>query len=227
MKPFAWSWSRLKNYRTCPKRHWEIDLQKNYTEDESEPIKWGHAVHDAMAKRIAKGTPLPATMQHYKDWPERFARLKEIDGIEVLVENKLAMSSEFGPTSFFDGKTWFRGVVDALALLLQHRVAIAVDWKTGQVQPDYEQLGLFAQLIFARWPEVDHVATIYVWLGHDTHTLKIYSRDEMVPLWNKVMPEVKTLAEAWRTTTYPPKPSGLCIRHCPVTSCPYHGKGSR
>ena len=33
------------------------------------------------------------------------------------------------------------------------------------------------------------------------------------------------MEEAYRTTTYPPKPSGLCSSYCPVTSCPYHGKG--
>jgi len=49
---------------------------------------------------------------------------------------------------------------------------------------------------------------------------------DMMPLWAGLMPEINQLAEAHRTTTYPPKPSGICVRHCPVTSCPYHGKGS-
>src|SRR4029077_4175160 len=108
-----------------------------------------------------------------------------------------------------------------------NRAAIALDWKTGgNVTPEFEQLGLFAQLIFAKYPEVDKVGAVYVWLGHDTHTLKIYRRDEMVGLWNGLWPEIRILEEAHRTTTYPPKPSGLCKRHCPVTSCPYHGKGT-
>jgi len=56
---------------------------------------------------------------------------------------------------------------------------------------------------------------------------KVYKRDGMLPLWNDLNPELAAMLEAWRTTTYPPKPSGLCMRYCPVTSCPYHGKGSR
>jgi len=225
-KPFSWSWSRLKNWRTCPKRHWHVDIEKDFVEEEGDALKWGHEVHAAMANRIGKGTPLPEAMAHYEDWPTRFAKLKS--KARVLVENKLAMGKDFQKTSFFDSATWFRGVVDALALVPQSSFAIAIDWKTGaNVNPEYEQLGLNAQLIFANHPEIDRVATIYVWLGHDTQTVHSYQRDEMLSLWNGLMPEVKKLEEAHRTVTYPPKPSGLCKRHCPVTSCPYHGRGSR
>jgi hypothetical protein len=231
MKPFSWSWSKLKNYRSCPKRHYEIDLAKSVVEPESEPLKWGHDVHQAMANRIAKGTELPPTMQHYHEWPDRMLAVKKM-GARMLVENKLAMSADFKPTSFFDASTWFRGVVDVLTFGVTR--AGSIDWKTGgNVNPEYEQLGLSAQLIFAHYPEIEEVDSVYVWLGH-THddgsaitTRKTYARDAMVPLWNGLMPEIAQMTEAYRTTTYPPKPSGLCKRHCPVESCPYHGKGSR
>lgn len=231
MKPFAWSWSKLKNYRSCPKRHWEIDIAKNFKDVESEALKWGEQVHKAMAERVGKGTPLPQSMQHYESWPAKIVALN-MAGMKTQVENKLAMSRDFAPTSFFDAATWFRGVLDVIGL--GSSTALSVDWKTGgNVNPDYEQLGLSAQLVFAHHPEIEAVETIYVWLGH-THddgspviTHGAYTRDTMVPLWARLLPEVGQMDEAYRTTTYPPKPSGLCVRHCPVTSCPYHGRGSR
>ena len=225
MRPFAWSWSRLKNYRTCPKRHWHLDLAKDIREEEGEALKWGHEVHEAMALRISKGKELPEVMQRYEAWPARIAGLAS-NSVEVLVENKMAMDKDFRASSFFDNGTWFRGVVDAMAINHADKVATAFDWKTGKVEPDFEQLGLFAQLIFAKYPEIDTVGAIYVWLGHDTHTLKTYRRDEMIDLWNGLWPEIKVLEEAHRTTTYPPKPSGLCKRYCPVETCPYHGRGT-
>jgi hypothetical protein len=223
-KKFSWSWSKLKNFRTCPKRHFHVDLQKDYREDESEQLIWGDQVHKAMAARIDKGTPLPHTMQHYNKWPDAIAKWKDA-GMKVLVEQKLAITDKFTPSSFFDGATWFRGVADALALA--PRVAYAFDWKTGQVKPDYEQLALNAALVFAHHPEIEEIGTSFVWLGNDTESSATYRRDDMMKVWNSVMPEVKVMAEAHRTTTYPPKPSGLCKRYCPVTSCPYYGKGNQ
>lgn len=224
-KKFSWSWSRLKNYRTCPKRHYEIDLAKNVKEDESEQLRWGHQFHDAMAKRIDKGTPLPATMTRYDKLPALMHQHK-LDGADVSVELKLAMDQEFRPTAWFDPNTWFRGVVDVQYLVAPE--AVAIDWKTGgKIEPEFEQLGLNAQLIFAHHPDVDTVHTVYQWAAHDAETNKSYNKGDMVPLWNKLLPEVKLMEEAARTLTYPPKPSGLCVKYCPVTSCPYHGKGTR
>lgn len=224
MKPFAWSWSKLKNYRSCPKRHWHVDIAKDFAEAESEQLKWGDLVHKSMAARIDKGTPLPLTLQHYEDWPARIASLKT-SGHQILVENKLAMTSAFTPTEFFDNATWFRGVVDVLAIAPAGNAAFSFDWKTGKVDPDFEQLALSAQLIFAHYPKVELVGTAYVWLGNDDQTVNTYARSSMIALWNNLWPEIKAMAEAHRTTTYPPKPSGLCRKYCPVTSCPYHGRG--
>lgn len=231
MKPFSWSWSRLKNYRSCPKRSWHLDIHKDVKEPESEALIWGNNVHQAMASSVANGTPLPRTMQHYDVWPRKIRALKRA-GMETHVENKLAMAEDFSPTGFFGQRTWFRGVLDVIGFGV--RRALSVDWKTGgNISPEYEQLGLSAQLVFSHYPEIEEVDTIYVWLGHTNDdgtpvtTRQTYARDGMGPLWSKLLPEVKAMAEAYRTTTYPPKPSGLCVRHCPVTSCPYHGKGSR
>jgi PD-(D/E)XK nuclease superfamily len=220
MKNFAWSWSRLKNYRVCPKRMYHVDLQKDFKEEEGEQLIWGNEVHKALAERVSKGASLPITMEHYEPWGYRTAALKNI--MDVKVEQKLAMSEQFKPTGFFDNKTWFRGVADVLAI--KGPVAMTLDWKTGKIQPDYEQLALSAQLVFVHYPEVKMVETAYVWLGHDDETVKKYRREDMVQTWNNLWPEIKAMAEAHRTLTYPPKPSRICKRWCPVTSCPHHGK---
>lgn len=226
-RPFSWSWSRLKNYRTCPKRHYHLDLAKDIKEEESEQLKWGHEVHDALAKRIGQGFILPATMSRYDKWAQRILSTRGPD-VKIKVENKLAIDEQFQPCGFFDGAAWFRAVVDVLTVLPPAaRAAYTIDWKTGGVDPEFEQLALSAQTVFSHYPEVDEVLAIYVWLGHDTETIKIYRRGELQDMWNSVLPLVKEMKFAAETVTYPPKPSGLCKRYCPVTSCPYHGKGSR
>lgn len=227
-KPFSWSWSKLKNYRTCPKRHYEVDIAKTFKEDESEQLKWGNQLHEAMANYIGKGTPLPPMVARFKDWPDRVVALKKL-GLETAVERKLAMTKDFHPCNFFDAGAWFRGVVDcSLTLPPEMKAMITLDWKTGgNVNPEFEQLALSAQLVFAHHPEVDVVVAIYVWFGHDTQTVKAYRREDMLPVWNGVMGTVTQMTDAHKTMTYPPKPSGLCMKYCPVKSCPYWGKGTR
>ena len=69
IKPFAWSFSRLKNFEVCPKRHYEIDLAKNIKEPLGEQLQWGNYVHDSLAERCGKDRkPLPADMQMYEPW---------------------------------------------------------------------------------------------------------------------------------------------------------------
>ena len=221
-KPFSWSWSKLKNYRTCPKRHWHVDIQKEF-KDESEQLTWGNSIHDAMAARIGKGKPLPRTMEHYESWPAKLVKARDQFGLKTMVENKLAMNRDFRPRSFFDKDAWFRGVLDVIQL--NDDIALVIDWKTGQMKPEMEQLGLFAQLVFAHYPEINEVSTVYVWLGSDDFTLEQHKRETLLPLWNSLNATLNKMEEAQRTTTYPANPSGLCKKYCPVKTCPYYGKG--
>lgn len=226
MKKFAWSWSRLKNNRVCPKKHYHVDIAKEFPEPDNEVLIWGNQVHKAMSEYIDKGTPLPLIMEHYEPWPASMVTLRS-QGWTVKTELKLAMSEAHKPTGYFDGLTWFRGVCDVLAIESKAGAALAIDWKTGQIKPDAEQLALNAALVFSHYPETHVVDTVYVWLGNDDKTTKRFTRADMLPLWAGLMPEIRQLEEAHRTTTYPPKPSGICLNHCPVTSCPYFGKGNR
>lgn len=226
-KKFAWSWSKLKNWRSCPKRHYHIDLAKDVKEAPSEALMWGDEFHEAMAKRVSAGTNLPKTMARYDYWPALMHDHK-LAGAKVQTEIRLAMDEEFQPTSWFDANTWVRCVVDVLYLAPWRREAAAVDWKTGKkIEPEFEQLGITSSIIMAHHDDIDTVHTAYQWAAHDTYTVNTYKRQEMTPIWASLMPEVKQMEEAARTLTYPPKPSALCIRWCPVTQCVYHGKGDR
>lgn len=227
MKPFTWSWSKLKNYRTCPKRHYELDIAKSIKEEPSEQLTWGNQFHDAMAKYIDKGVELPVTMKRYQERPDGVIRMRDWGHYTVLVEQKLAMDREFQATSYFDNHTWFRAVADVLMISPDNLVAFTIDWKTGnKVNPEFEQLALSSQTVFAHYPKVETVVGYYNWAGHDMETKQVYTRDKMLETWSHILPEVKQMEAAAKNMDYPPKPSGLCKHYCPVVSCPYHGKGS-
>lgn len=216
-KPFAWSYSKIKNYDSCPKRYHEVDVLKNY-KDESEQLTWGNQLHDALAKHIGKGEPLPEAYKAYQKWADR---VKQGDG-KLLVEQKYAIREDFSPTGYFAKDVWYRGIADVARI--NGPVALAVDWKTGKIVEDSIQLALMAQCLFSHFPEVQYVRTEFVWLKEDATTREDFSRDDMVGLWAGVLPRVKTLQTAHERGEFPAKPGFLCGRYCPVKTCEHNGK---
>lgn len=222
-KEWAWSYSKKKNYDTCPKRHYEVDIQKNFTE-ESEQLKWGNEVHAALANACKGIAPLPDTMRQYQRFVSEMQDEPGKPG-KLLVEQKYAITRDFQPTSYFAGNVWYRGICDALRI--QGPVARARDWKTGKVKHDSIQLMLMASCIFIHHPQVQRILTEFVWLQDDCMTPDIFSRDTFRNEWVSLIPEINAMEAASKSLTYPPKPGKLCYKWCPVTSCPYHGKSQR
>lgn len=222
MKPFSWSFSRLKSFETCPKKHYECDIQRNYKE-EGDYLKWGNEVHKALEVAIANGVALPPELQPYQKF---VGSIRKANGI-VEVEKQFALDADFRPCPYFGNNVWYRGKADVV--IRQGQKAFAYDWKTGRVEKDSVQLMLMAQCIFSHYPEVQEIHTAFVWLKHldnEPH-YEVYSRVDIANAWIGLSHRVAQMQAAYETQSYPPKPSGLCRRHCPVVSCPFHGKGAR
>jgi hypothetical protein len=219
-KPFAWSYSKLKNFETCPKRYYAIDVAKDYKEDDdNESLKYGGMVHEALANRInTTHTPLPDTLKHLEPWA---AKVLKVPGDKILVEQQMAIREDFKPTTWFGHDVWFRGIADVVKII--GPVAAAIDWKTGQIKEDGVQLALIAACVFAHHPQVQKIRTEFVWLKEDATTRADFTRADMVKVWAGVLPRVVTLRHAHETMNFPPKTGGLCKRFCVVESCPHKG----
>lgn len=223
-KPWAWSYSRLKNWRSCGRKHAMVDLMRRFTDDGSPALHEGKLVHDAIARYVRNDTPLPGTMRDYKAEVDRTVG-QPMPGVINLVEAEMAIRRDMVPCDYFGQGVWLRVKVDFAKVA--HSVAVAVDWKTGQIKEDLEQLAITAQVFFSTYPTVQKVRTQYVWLGNNATTTQDFKREDMQALWGKLLPEVATYEESYRAGNFPPSPSGLCVRHCPVTTCEFHGRGSR
>ena len=217
---WAGSYSKLKNYETCPKRHYEVDIAKSF-KDSTEQLDWGNRVHKALADACVGKTPLPEELKDYQKWVDR---VRAGPG-ELLVEQKYAITRDFQATEYFGPRVWWRGIGDAVRI--DGPVALGIDWKTGKVLHDSVQLMLLAACIFAFHPEVKKVRTEFIWLKDDCSTQDIWDRNTIANEWVGLLPRIKALEDANKTMTFPPKPGKLCARYCPVLSCPYHGKYAR
>lgn len=217
-KAFSWSYSKLKNYETCPKRHWHVDVARDIKEPEGEALLWGNAVHKALADRVGSGVALPKTMAEYEPWARR---ILTGDG-RILVEQKLAINKEFGPESWFSDTAWYRGIGDVIKIV--GPVALIVDYKTGKIIEDGSQLALMAACVFAHYPKVQKVRSEFVWLKEDASSRADFTREGMADIWRGLWPRIETLERAHTTLTFPANPGPLCKRWCPVNVCPHHGE---
>lgn len=216
-KPFAWSYSKLKNFETCPKRSWHYDHAKDIKEEESEQLQYGNTVHKVLAEAIEGKAPLPKHFSHLQPWVDKVTA----GGNKILVEQQLAITKDFGPTEWFGKDAWYRGIGDVIKVA--GPVAAAVDWKTGKINEDGVQLALMAACVFAHHPEIQKIRTEFVWLKEDATTRADFSRADMPKVWSGVLPRVQALENAVKMVEFPPKPGFLCRKWCGVTSCPHNG----
>lgn len=218
-KPFTWSYSRLKNFEACPKRHYEIDIAKAFKDEDGTALVWGNEVHNALAARVSKGVPLPKGMEHFEHWAEKVL----MGGGETYTEQNMGLAKDFSACGFFDGNVWFRAKVDFYKVVNKD-IALVVDWKTGKILDDSVQLALSAACLFAKHPELRAVRAAFIWLKEDAETSEIFMRDDMPKLWRGLWPRIEALERAHNTMNYPPMPCRLCRSWCAVTACPNHGK---
>lgn len=219
-KEWAWSYSKLKNYLTCPKRMYEIDILKNF-QDSSEALTQGNEVHKVLADACSGKADLPPTYIGYQPWVDR---VRAGPG-ELLVEQKYAITRDFRKTTYFAKDVWYRGIADVVRL--DRDVALALDWKTGKVLEDPVQLMLMAVCLFVHYPQLKRVRAEYIWLKDECTSPEVFDRQEVATEMTRLLPKVDELEKATKTLTFPPKPNGLCKNWCKVTSCPFHGKGAR
>jgi hypothetical protein len=222
-KPFSWSYSRIKNFETCPRRYHEVDVLKNFKEEQSPQLRDGFLVHDAMAKAITQGGALPANMP-FDHWIRHALKGRTPETI-IEVEQKLAITQGFGPCDYFDKvkRVWLRTVADVLRI--DGKQAHIIDWKTGQVKPDMMQLMLIATCAMAHHPQIFNIKAELVWLGYDTSTVEEFTVDDVVKFWgDRMFDAVNKLKDAHEKNHFPPTPMGLCKRYCLVTTCEHCGQ---
>lgn len=213
-KKFAWSWSALTGYETCPHQHYRLKIKKDIFEAPSSAMLEGQAAHTALEKRVRDGTPLPGQYAQHEGLCAKFRN----SNAPVEVEQKLGLTADLEPTEFFAKDVWLRAVLDVN--VMQGARANVYDYKTGKRKPDSEQLMLFAGVVFAAFQQIETVDTFFLWLKTKEVDKARFERHEHEALiWQTFEPRVADMAEAYEKEYFPCRPSGLCRGWCPVRDC--------
>lgn len=229
MTNFAWSWSKLNNFETCPFRHLKIDIQKAFREEQNNPILVeGTEIHDAMAARLRNGTPLPAHMAPFEYWADRVSR----GSGKLAVEQMYSVKRDFTPAARNSPDVWLRCKMDASRI--DGPVGLVVDWKTGRRKPVEDlrpQLVISAQCLFSFHPSLETVVAKFIWLQEDAQDEEWFTRESLSKEWFAGNPSLMTRVERMELMIqhdqFPQTPCGLCVKYCPVQVCPFYRKGTR
>ena len=212
-KKFAWSYSALTSFETCPRKHYETRIAKSFIEAESEEMRWGNLVHKKLEERVRDGKPLPGNMVQYEPLAKKLA---DAPGIKY-VELPITFNADLEATELFAKDAWLRAKVD-LAIKRGNTLKM-IDYKTGKRKLDGDQLKLFAACGFAAFPSIEVIQTSYYWLPTKQVDNETFTKKDESIIWQEFEPRVSRMEEAFDNGYFPEKPSGLCRGWCPVKSC--------
>ena len=233
-KAFAWSYSKLKNFETCPRRYHAVDVEKSHGQDgpPSPDLVRGEELHKAMEERVLGTSKLPPQFIYMEDWAKKLT--KELHPYQIIqCELKLATDKDGKPTGYFDRTTWLRTKIDYLRSLPTEKEGVdvghIVDYKTGKIPKvwDGTQLLLNAYSVFASYNHIQTIRVDYLWTEFNDTTHEVFHRKDVPKAMDALLPRVAALETAHNTGDYPPKPCGLCKDYCPVQTCEFWGKGLR
>src|SRR5262245_56091416 len=122
-KAFAWSFSALKSFETCPKKWASESYYKNVPRETTKVGDWGADAHKAIEERILRKRPFPLGMTQFEPLVSRFI---DAPGI-TYAERKMAINRSYQPTEYFGTDVWLRAQGDAAKHNDRHFAL--VDWK--------------------------------------------------------------------------------------------------
>lgn len=214
----AHSHSAMNTYELCPKKYFEEKIRKSVPWEESEASRYGKEVHKAFELYVDKGKELPFGMQHYGKYLDQFVKAPGLK----LVEQKMAINKNFESTGYFDDDVWFRGQADLI--IINGKTAVVVDYKTGKLSNNFDQLELMAATAFCLDKNIERIVATFFWTKNKATTVNAYTRQDAMDIWAKFMNKAKRLERAVINTEFPAKPNGLCKNYCGVKDCPYNGE---
>ena len=207
----AWSFSRLNDYRKCPKFAFFKHVQR-LKEPGNAAMERGGKIGE-MAEKFAVAKAKAVCPPELATFEEEFRVLQKH---KVMSEEEWAFTAEWVPTGWFDKDAWCRVKVDAFHMFKEELTVCGkvIDYKTGKLNPTHlDQLSLYALCAFCKYPELDAVEVQLWYLDHGVllpDPLKLYSRDEVPTLKKEWEAGTRAMLADRRFVEKPGKACGWC-----------------
>lgn len=219
----AWSFSRLKDFESCPYKLWlKAGEKRSQDHMDTKAADRGTMIHTSCENFVKDEGDFTKEMKHFAQY---FKDLKEMykEGI-VLLEEDWGFDLNWIQTGWFDKNVWCRMKLDNFI----HKTevsGVATDYKSGKKfgnEVSHAQQGqLYAVGSFMRYPLLEVVDVEIIYLDQNQKTARTYTREKamkFLPSWNK---RALKMTEA---EDFPPKPTKVTCMWCPFG--PQNGDGS-
>ena len=128
MTKLSHSYSSLKMYENCPKRYYHQRITKEVADSGSDATRYGERVHRALEERLLNDNVLSEETIQYEALCNSIAKMKEHPSFDqLLLEERMTLTDNFTPTSWWSDDAWLRSILDVLVLFEDK--AIVMDWK--------------------------------------------------------------------------------------------------
>lgn len=223
-RPFSWAFSSLNDYEGCPLRYAHGRYYCTTQFQETVHTKWGNRVHKAAELRLKRVNPNDDEALDVV-WPYVEAILRA--GTLDKAERELALDRSLQPVNWYGKDVWFRAKIDVQIVRRAEKAMTVIDWKTGKLKEDQDQLKLTMAACALVHPEINTFEGRYVWLKYKPAkitSVPLMAREAALALWPTFVKRAERMEEAWETETFPARRSPLC-GWCQVDTkyCPHAG----
>jgi hypothetical protein len=208
--PVALSYAFLSAWRTCPHQAARRYIIKDIPYQSDDKRSSGKAIYKSIASYL-KGAPLPEVCTQYA------SLLEPLLPHNIKPEQKLAITGQLEPISFFDNDAWLRGVIDAY--VIKGETAVIFDWKTGKEWEDPFELEIFGLLLKSHHRALKKITGYYVWL-RDGKLSEEHDLSDYVMAWGKVI----KFHDEIEAGNFEKKTPGPLCKWCPVLDCAHNRK---
>lgn len=209
VKPIAWSHSRIKDLKQCPKLCQHKNVIKDIPFETSAAMEQGKLVHKMFEDRVSVAKPFPHGYEKYESVALPIIRAPG----QTFTELQMTLTQAMTPTGWFAKDAWCRVQVDVMKI--NGTFGWAGDYKTGKVDFDESQLELTAAVMMTLYQELEQVTTTFIWLRDGITNGNTYTRAQLPVLWSKLLVEPTRMQEYNTTNQWPARPSYKCA-YCPV-----------
>lgn len=186
-KLYALSWSRISNYRQCPKQFAAKYIDKTYPDESDNPaFAKGTKVHKQLEDYILflkKEGDEPTTGKIATNvLPIINSYFDKFPAAQIFAEKQISLDHDWASTTWFGSPAdvKFRGIMDMLVFESETELTI-IDFKTGKVRPyddDLGQLHMMASFMFELYPYIQVVKAVYLFAEHKKKSAQTFLRED-------------------------------------------------
>lgn len=217
----AWSWTRLQDFELCPRMAYYKHFAPKHLKlpfIENDATRRGSAIHKGLENAVIQYenygnfNGCDTSVSHCFDIVKKF-----VDQFpEIYMEMESAWRVDLTPAGWFDRDVWLRVKSDLIGLNRETGLAYIIDWKTGKVRGESDQLKLYAIDAFLQFPEINTVMVSYIWVDHKDDTTKLFRRENLQFMLDDFTERAGLIDIVADSGDWEAKPNFLCKKWCQV-----------